>query len=112
MYQKVPGLHPISTEIEPMRWDYFVKPYDSDAENRRSEKMTYTLLDGSRYTGANPPAGAKTLGLLYPRAGTFGGCTTHNALISVTPQESDWKHLQNVTGDASVRVLIAQQRRS
>jgi len=87
-----------------MRWDYFVKSYADEAQNRKSEKATYTLPGGSRYTGASPPADATLLGLLYPRAGTLGGCTSHNALIAITPQDSDWNYLQNVTGDASVSI--------
>ena len=63
--------------------------------------MTYTLPDGSRYTGPDPPANAQNLGILYPRAGTLGGCSSHNALLSSAPHASDWKYLQNITGDAS-----------
>lgn len=97
----VPALHAVAAEYEPMRWDYFVKHFDDEQEMRRDTKLTYTLPDGSRYTGANPPAGAKPLGILYPRVGSLGGCTAHNALITTYPYNSDWEHIQSITGDSS-----------
>ena len=84
-----------------MRWDYFVKHFDDEAEMRKDTKLTYTLPDGSRYTGANPPPGAKPLGILYPRVGSMGGCTAHNALITIYPFKSDWEYIKSITGDDS-----------
>ncbi len=40
-------------------------------------------------------------GVWYPRAGTLGGCTAHNAMITVIPQDSDWNYIAQVTGDTS-----------
>ena len=40
-------------------------------------------------------------GVWYPRAGTLGGCTAHNAMITVLPQDSDWNYIAQITGDAS-----------
>ncbi|EOD49532.1 putative choline dehydrogenase protein [Neofusicoccum parvum UCRNP2] len=97
----VPALHSVAAEYEPMRWDYFVKHFDDEEEQKRDTKLTYTLPDGSRYTGPNPPEGATPLGVLYPRVGSLGGCTAHNALVTVYPYESDWEHLQTITGDDS-----------
>ncbi|HLZ33183.1 MAG TPA: GMC oxidoreductase, partial [Nitrospira sp.] len=37
----------------------------------------------------------------YPRAGTLGGCTAHNAMITVYPHESDWDRIATLTGDDS-----------
>ena len=42
-------------------------------------------------------------GVLYPRAGTLGGCTAHNAMILVYPHNADWNQLADLTGDASWR---------
>jgi choline dehydrogenase-like flavoprotein len=42
-------------------------------------------------------------GVWYPRAGTLGGCTSHNALIFVYPSNHDWNQLADLTGDASWR---------
>lgn len=97
----VPALHAVASEYEPMRWDFFVKHFDDEAEMRKDTKLTYELADGTRYTGANPPQGAQPLGILYPRVGSLGGCTSHNALITIYPYRSDWQHLQDITGDSS-----------
>jgi choline dehydrogenase len=40
-------------------------------------------------------------GTLYPRTGTLGGCTAHNALIAVYPSQSDFDNVAAVTGDSS-----------
>lgn len=97
----VPALHSVAAEYEPMRWDYFVHHYDNQTQNERDTKLVYTTADGNRYTGANPPEGAKPLGILYPRVGSLGGCASHNALITVYPHASDWSTIQELTGDAS-----------
>ncbi|PSN64893.1 alcohol oxidase [Corynespora cassiicola Philippines] len=95
----VPALHSVAAEYEPMRWDFFVKHFDDEAEIRKDTKVTYELTDGTRYTGPNPPAGAKPLGILYPRVGSLGGCSAHNALITILPYQSDWNYIQSITGD-------------
>jgi choline dehydrogenase-like flavoprotein len=40
-------------------------------------------------------------GVLYPRAGTLGGCTAHNAMILVYPHNADWDGIARLTGDMS-----------
>ena len=95
----VPALHAVSSEYEPMRWDFFVKHFDDEESMRRDTKLTYELPDGTRYTGANPPFGATPLGTLYPRAGTLGGCSSHNAMVTLYPYNSDWRYIQQITGD-------------
>ena len=40
-------------------------------------------------------------GILYPRTGTLGGCTAHNALIAVYPHQSDFDNIATLTGDSS-----------
>ena len=42
-------------------------------------------------------------GVLYPRAGTLGGCTAHNAMIMVYPHDADWDDIAELTGDRSWR---------
>jgi len=37
-------------------------------------------------------------GVWYPRAGTLGGCTAHNAMILVAPSNKDWNHIADLTG--------------
>ncbi|KAM3415608.1 Oxygen-dependent choline dehydrogenase [Cercospora zeina] len=98
---EVPALHAVASEFEETRWDYWIRHYDDDEQQRRDSKLTYTLPNGAEYTGLDPPQGAKIKGVLYPRAGTLGGCTAHNALITIYPNEVDWEYLVDVTGDNS-----------
>ena len=84
----VPAFHAMATENEGMRWDYFVRHYADDDRQRSDPK--HVMKDGK-------PS------VLYPRAGTLGGCTAHNALIFVSPNNADWNQLADLTGDASWR---------
>ena len=99
--EAVPAFHLKSTEDETMRWDYYVKHYADLAQQQKDSKMTWETPDGKLHVGANPPAGSKPKGILYPRAGTLGGCTSHNAMLTVYPHESDWQKISDLTGDAS-----------
>jgi choline dehydrogenase-like flavoprotein len=40
-------------------------------------------------------------GVFYPRAGTLGGCTAHNAMIMVYPHNQDWQDIADATQDPS-----------
>ncbi len=81
LYQ-VPCFHAYSTEEKEMAWDFFVHHYSENEE--RDDK--YREARG---------------GVFYPRAGTLGGCTAHNAMVTVYPHESDWNHIAELTGDDS-----------
>jgi choline dehydrogenase len=81
---QVPCFNALATEDKAMAWEYFVHHYSKD-ETR----------DG-KYV---PEKG----GVFYPRAGTLGGCTAHNALITVVPHDSDWNGIAALTGDQSWR---------
>ena len=67
-----------------MAWNFFVHHFNEN-ENRDEGKY----VDGK--------------GILYPRAGTLGGCTAHNAMITVVPHDSDWDGIAKDTGDDSWR---------
>ncbi|GJC80388.1 choline dehydrogenase, mitochondrial [Colletotrichum liriopes] len=99
--EKIPALHLMSTEFEDTRWNYFVNHYSDLKQQKRDSKMTYEMPDGSFYVGLDPPAEAKPLGVWYPRAGTLGGCSRHNALISVNAHDSDWSKIASLTSDDS-----------
>lgn len=101
LYTEIPALQLQSTEYTPQKWDYFVNHYSNLTRQEEDSKMSYSLPDGSIYVGRDPPEDAKPLGILYPRAGTLGGCTQHNAMITVYPHESDWTNLATITGDDS-----------
>ncbi|RFU33001.1 hypothetical protein B7463_g3332, partial [Scytalidium lignicola] len=99
--EQVPALQLQSTEYEPMRWDYFVNHYQNETRQELDSKMTWQTPSGDLHVGTNPPAGSTPLGILYPRAGTLGGCSAHNALITIYPHESDWTNIATITGDSS-----------
>lgn len=65
--------------------------------------LTWKTTDGQFYVGTDPPNGATMLGVYYPRAGTLGGCSTHNALCAVLPSDSDWEYVADLTGDKTWR---------
>jgi choline dehydrogenase len=99
--QMVPAMQLQSTEYTPMKWDYFVQHYDDLTRQEKDSKMVYQNPNGSYYVGLSPPASAEPLGILYPRSGTLGGCTAHNAMVTIYPFESDWTYLQTLTGNDS-----------
>jgi len=78
----VPGFHPCASENPATAWNFFVRHYADEAQQRR-----------------DPKCGPS--GVLYPRAGTLGGCTAHNALIFLYPHDADWDHIADLTGDPS-----------
>jgi choline dehydrogenase len=80
---QVPSFNALSTEDDELKWDFFVKHYTEEERQRADPKF----VEGK--------------GILYPRAGTLGGCTTHNAMITVYPHNSDWDKIAEITGDAS-----------
>lgn len=98
---QVPALSLQSTEYEPMMWTYWVNHFSNQTYQATDSKMTYRKPDGSLYTGLNPPAGSTPLGIYYPRSGSLGGCSSHNAMITVYPHRSDWDGIAALTGDSS-----------
>ncbi|KAL2846401.1 hypothetical protein BJY01DRAFT_234642 [Aspergillus pseudoustus] len=99
LQQMIPAMQLYSTEYEPMRWDYFVNHYDNLTRQEEDSKMVYRTPAGELHKGAGAPEGSDPLGILYPRAGTLGGCTTHNAMIAIYPYERDWDDLAALTGN-------------
>ncbi|RCI08063.1 hypothetical protein L249_7866 [Ophiocordyceps polyrhachis-furcata BCC 54312] len=97
----VPAYSIRASEDRALAWDFFVRHHADERQQARDPKTTYRTADGGLYTGARPPPGAVMLGTLYPRASALGGCTTHNALITVTPHRSDWDGIARLTGDSS-----------
>jgi choline dehydrogenase-like flavoprotein len=76
----VPAFHAASTDDPSLQWNYFVRHWE------------------------HPPALDSKLqpqGIWYPRASALGGCTAHNAMITVCPDDEDWDAIAAVTGDAS-----------
>jgi choline dehydrogenase-like flavoprotein len=78
----VPVFHTYASEDPAMSWDFFVQHYSQNPQR------------DSKYR-------ADKGGIFYPRAGTLGGCTAHNAMITVYGHASDWDHIAQLTGDPS-----------
>jgi choline dehydrogenase len=98
---QIPAMHLQSTEDPEMAWNFYVKHYSDDGRAKKDSKFTWRKPDGSIVTneqlkGAAPGADWQPLGILYPRCGTLGGCTAHNALVTVYPHESDWDGIANM----------------
>jgi len=85
-HYQVPSFHGLATEDEQYSWDFFVRHYRDDARQQQDSKFV-----------------PERDGVFYPRAGTLGGCTAHNAMITVYPHDQDWDHIAEVTGDDSWR---------
>jgi choline dehydrogenase-like flavoprotein len=85
----VPVFHAFASENEAMKWDFFVRHYGSDELQKKDPKYREEW-DGKRVDG-----------VLYPRGGCLGGCTAHNAQITVYPHNEDWDFVAQLTGDSS-----------
>ncbi|WP_347986647.1 GMC family oxidoreductase [Methylomonas sp. AM2-LC] len=81
---EVPVFHTFASENSAISWDYFVRHYADLATQEKDDKFI-RAEDG----------------VLYPRTGALGGCTAHNAMISVYPHNADWDDIVQLTGDAS-----------
>ncbi len=105
IYQ-VPLFHAASTEDPEQSWEYHVDHYapgtaDKDfklmCEDTSGELVRPVKPEQvASHASAVCPAGTERKGLFYPRAGTLGGCTAHNAMITVVPKNSDWDRLDSV----------------
>lgn len=102
LLEQIPVLFPRATDDHPTtQWNYSVTRSSDPAAEARNEITSYSLPDGTIYTGLYPPADAEAIGTLYPRAGTLGGCSRHNALVAIRAFDSDWEAVADITGDTS-----------
>jgi choline dehydrogenase len=83
---RVPAFHGRASEHPEMSWPFYVRHFDDQTQQERDEKYV-------------PEHG----GVLYPRSGTLGGCTAHNAMITICPHDADWDGIAEKTGDPSWR---------
>ena len=81
---QVPCFHALASEDSALKWDFFVRHYESEELQARDPKYV-----------------KERKGVLYPRAGALGGCTVHNAMITIYPHNSDWDSIAELTGDDS-----------
>lgn len=97
----VPAFNAKVTEDPALAWDFWVRHYADDARQELDYKLTYDTPDGGEFTGLDPPEGSTIKGVLYPRAATLGGCTAHNALVAIYPDQDDFQYVASLTGDSS-----------
>jgi len=83
---RVPAFHGRASEHREMSWNFFVRHFDDRAQQERDPKYV-----------------PEKDGVLYPRSGTLGGCTAHNAMITMYPHDADWDGIAKATGDRSWR---------
>src|SRR5262249_35731238 len=81
---QVPAFHGFAAADEASRWAFLVRHYDDDQRQQ-----------------ADPKYVPDRRGILSPRCGTLGGCTAHNAMITVYPHTSDWQRLAEAMQDPS-----------
>ncbi|HEY2356846.1 MAG TPA: GMC family oxidoreductase N-terminal domain-containing protein, partial [Phenylobacterium sp.] len=86
----VPAFHPFASESLEASWPYYVEHYADPVQARRDPKL-------------------RDRGVLYPRSGALGGCTSHNAMIFMRAHRSDWDGLADLTGDPSWRARRMEQ---
>jgi choline dehydrogenase len=91
-HYQVPCFHAHASEDPELCWSFFVRHYADQTRQGRDTKFT-----------------SDRDGVLYPRAGTLGGCTAHNAMITVVPQDSDWDAIARETGDPSWQSHVMRQ---
>ncbi|MBV8214146.1 MAG: GMC family oxidoreductase [Verrucomicrobia bacterium] len=97
LFYYCPGLHAASTEPDlheapdqqRTNWNFWVRHYRNQAIQRQDSK--------ARDDCHNPDERA----VLYPRSSALGGCTAHNAMISVCGTDYDWQQIADLTGDNS-----------
>ena len=108
MYE-IPVWHALSTEHPPMQWDYFVEHFDDNEREKFLDTKRacergdgeLVLCDVQSDGQCECPAGTSSKGIFYPRSGTLGGCTAHNAMISVAAKDSDWNGIADVLAGES-----------
>jgi choline dehydrogenase-like flavoprotein len=83
---EVPALHGVSSEHPEVSWAYSVEHFEEPP-----------VPDDTKRNKKGFP------GIFYPRATGLGGCTIHNAMITVLGPDKDWNEIAEFTGDDSWR---------
>ncbi|HEX4607137.1 MAG TPA: GMC family oxidoreductase [Urbifossiella sp.] len=94
---EVPLLHGEVTEDRRHALTFFVNHYGDPAAGPLDPKW-HTPQAGSPADRASDETG-----VFYPRAQGVGGCTVHNAMITVSGPSEDWDRIAEATGDESWR---------
>ena len=68
----IPAFHPFASENPDLRWNFWVRHYSCNQQQEKDWRYRKNW------------EGEEVDGVLYPRASGLGGCTGHNAMITVT----------------------------
>ncbi|KAI0538203.1 GMC oxidoreductase [Xylaria digitata] len=96
-----PALANPSSERNEVSWGFFTHHYSNKTMLLKDRKLSYMTPSGQYYSGVNPPEGSEPLGTFYPRYGGLGGCSEHNALVSLLPSKNDFNYIRDLVGDSS-----------
>ena len=88
----VPVFHSFASEDPDLSWEYFVKHYSDETQSKRDIKYD-----------------ANEDGVFYPRAGTLGGCTAHNAMIASTTRPSTMEPIRGRVSLVDAGVVSAMK---
>src|SRR5262245_46648923 len=89
---EAPLLHTETTEDPRLSPEFFVTHFDRE-HARTPAPAAHPPQDGRR----------DGTGIFYPRAQGVGGCTVHNAMITISGLSEDWDEIAEATGDESWR---------
>lgn len=95
---EVPAFHGVSTEHPELSWRFFVKHYGETSPPSGQDPKWYP----SKEKGEEEKDPTRH-GIFYPRAAALGGCTIHNAMITIAGPDSDWDDLADFLRDDSWR---------
>jgi choline dehydrogenase-like flavoprotein len=84
----VPSFNGLASEHPDLSWEFFVKHYSNPPS-----------IDPKEHVDKDP----ERTGIFYPRAAALGGCTIHNAMITICGPDSDWDDLADFVRDDSWR---------
>ncbi len=88
----VPAFSAVASEDPELSWEFFVKHYDVPPAGQ-----------DPKWHMPGPGQDASREGIFYPRASALGGCTIHNAMITIAGPDSDWDNLADYLDDDSWR---------
>lgn len=79
---QIPAFHAHASENPDLSWEFFVKHY-------ANPEQPDSKWDREKN------------GIFYPRTATVGGCTVHNAMITICGPSGDWDEIARITNDRS-----------
>ncbi|HKP02649.1 MAG TPA: GMC oxidoreductase [Chthoniobacterales bacterium] len=107
---QVPGYYGAASEDAEMSWMFSVRHHDDTERQKKDAKYNQRPIDPNdpsreldkKYLDPHPGNKGKQ-GIFYPRSSGIGGCTAHHAMITIAPNDGEWDHIAELTGDNSWR---------